>query len=135
MSAALAINPRRYSKLLEQTLPTVIKTEAEFDRMLALLDELQSRSGRLSPEEDALFDLIATLVEHYDEQRYPARPATPLRMLKGFMESRGLQPRDLWPVLGSKAAVSHVFNGTREITKTQAKKLGQFFGIEYQLFL
>jgi HTH-type transcriptional regulator/antitoxin HigA len=113
----------------------VIKTDVEFDRMLAQLDQLQSRAGRLSPEEDALFDLIAALVEQYDERRYAAGPATALRMLKGFMESRGLQPRDLWPVLGSKAAVSHVLNGTREITKTQAKKLGQFFGVEYQLFL
>ena len=46
-----------------------------------------------------------------------------------------MKPRDLWPVLGSKAAVSHVLNGRREITKAQAKKLGQFFGVEYQLFL
>ena len=116
-------------------LPTVIKTEAEFDRMLAQLNLIQSRASHLSSEEDALFDLIAALVEQYDERRYRVSPGTPLRMLKGFMESRGLQPRDLWPVLGSKAAVSHVLNGGRELTKPQAKKLGHFFGVEYQLFL
>ena len=41
------------------------------------------------PEEDALFDLIGSLVEQYDERRHPLKPTTPLRMACGFMESRG----------------------------------------------
>ena len=135
MSAALAINPSRYGKLLARTLPTAIKTEAQFDRMVEELDRLQDKAARLSPEEDALFELIATLVEQYDEKHYPLEPTTPLRMLKGFMESRDLKPRDLWAILGSKAAVSHVLSGRREISKAQAKKLGAFFGVPYQLFL
>ena len=135
MSAALAINPNRYGKLLARTLPTAIKTEAQFGRMLEELNRLQEKAERLSPEEDALFELIATLVEQYDEKHYPLEPTTPLRMLKGFMESRDLKPRDLWAILGSKAAVSHVLSGRREISKAQAKKLGAFFGVPYQHFL
>lgn len=135
MSAALAMNPQRYGRLLARTLPVAIKTEEQFDRMLAELSRLQDKADRLSPEEDALFDLIAALVEQYDEKHYPLEPATPLRMLKGFMESRNLRPRDLWEVLGSKAAVSHILSGRREISKAQARKLGKFFGVAYQLLL
>ncbi len=135
MSVALALNPHRYSRLLARTLPTAIQTEQDFDRMLAELDRLQAKAGSLSPEEDALFDLIAALVEQYDERRYPVRPTTPLKLLRGFLEDRGLQPKDLWPVLGSKAAVSHILNGRREISKNQSRRLGQFFGVPYQLFL
>ena len=70
-----------------------------------------------------------TTVEQYEEERYPLEPTTPLRMLKGFMESRDLKPRDLWAVLGSKAAVSHLLSGRREISKAQAKKMGAFFRV------
>jgi HTH-type transcriptional regulator/antitoxin HigA len=135
MSALAELNVPRYAKLLAQALPTAIQSEEQFNRILGEMHRLQERSGRLTPEEDALFDLLAVLVEEYDERRYPLAEISPQKMLRGMLEMRGLQPRDLWGVLGSKAAVSLILNGHRGISKAQARELGQYFAVDYRLFL
>jgi HTH-type transcriptional regulator/antitoxin HigA len=56
-------------------------------------------------------------------------------MLTFLMEQRGLEPHDLWPVLGSKSRVSEILNGKREISKAQARKLAEFFHISVDLFI
>ncbi len=52
-----------------------------------------------------------------------------------LLERRGLQPSDLWPVLGSKSRVSEILSGKRSISKEQAKKLAQFFHVGVELFI
>ena len=43
------------------------------------------------------------------------------------MEARSLTQKDLWRIFGSKGITSEVFHGKRSISKTQAKKLAEFF--------
>jgi HTH-type transcriptional regulator / antitoxin HigA len=45
------------------------------------------------------------------------------------METRELRQADLVRIIGSRGVVSEVINGKRAISKTQAKKLAQFFNI------
>jgi antitoxin component HigA of HigAB toxin-antitoxin module len=45
-----------------------------------------------------------------------------------LLDQRRQTPKDLWSVLG-KSRVSEILSGTRQVTKSQAVKLGQFFGI------
>ncbi len=47
----------------------------------------------------------------------------------------GLKQADLVPVLGSRAQVSAVVNGTRGISKAQAKKLAEFFHTSTDRFI
>ncbi|MGO9258468.1 MAG: helix-turn-helix domain-containing protein [Bryobacteraceae bacterium] len=51
------------------------------------------------------------------------------------MEQRGLRPKNLWPILASKSRVSEILSGKRSISKAQAKKLAEFFGVPVNLFL
>jgi antitoxin component HigA of HigAB toxin-antitoxin module len=39
------------------------------------------------------------------------------------------------PIFGSRGAVSRVLSGTREISKTQAKKLAEYFGMPVGVFV
>ena len=50
-------NRTRYSELLLETLPAVIQSEAEFDRLATAMNKLAVKP-RLSPEEDRLLDLL-----------------------------------------------------------------------------
>jgi HTH-type transcriptional regulator/antitoxin HigA len=52
-----------------------------------------------------------------------------------LLQKRGLQPSDLWPVLGSKSRVSEILSGKRSISKEQAKKLAEFFRVGVELFI
>jgi HTH-type transcriptional regulator / antitoxin HigA len=75
--AKQAINPRKYAGLLAKTLPTVIKTEEENERMLAKIEKLMDKGERMAPEELALLELMSQLVEAFEEKAYPMEDAPP----------------------------------------------------------
>jgi HTH-type transcriptional regulator/antitoxin HigA len=56
-------------------------------------------------------------------------------MLRYLMDDRGLKQADLLPVFGSSGIASEVVNGKRSISKTQAKKLAEFFNVSVELFI
>jgi hypothetical protein len=62
MSAA-AIDSRRYAKRLGKVLPRVIRTEAENERRIEQLEELDSRWDRLSREERELAEYFQVPVD------------------------------------------------------------------------
>jgi HTH-type transcriptional regulator / antitoxin HigA len=131
-----AFDRRKYGRLLARTLPAVIETEEQNERMLREVERLMDK-GRdgLSPEEKALFKLMTTLIEDFEEQRYQLNAATPVTILKELMAARGLQPKDLWEVFGSKSLTSEVLNGNRDISKSKAKALAEFFHVSAELFI
>jgi HTH-type transcriptional regulator / antitoxin HigA len=51
------------------------------------------------------------------------------------IRKRGLKHKDIWPVLGNKATATEVLSGRRSISKTQAKRLAEFFRVPIDLFL
>ena len=131
-----AIDQRKYARLLAKALPTVIETEEQNERMLREVERLIDKGqDNLSHEEETLFRLMTRLIEDFEEQHYQLNAATPLTILKELMTARGLQPKDLWDVFGSKSLTSEVLNGNREISKSKAKALGEFFHVSAELFI
>ncbi len=130
------LNPVAYGKLLAKVLPHAIKDETEYDRLVAEVGRLMERGEEnLSPEETSLLEMISILIEEYDRQHYPLSPSQPHEMLAYLMNQRGLEPHDLWAVLGSKSRVSEILSGKRDISKPQAKKLAEFFHVSVDLFI
>jgi HTH-type transcriptional regulator/antitoxin HigA len=123
-----------YAKLLAKSLPRPIRTEpqrASYAERLLALDERDD----LSPEEEALAELLTLLIEDYEEKAYALPQVSPNESLKSLMEERGLKHKDIWPVLGNKGAATEVLSGRRSISKTQAKRLAEFFRVPVELFL
>ena len=130
------LNDRKYGRLLARTLPRAIETESEYARLLEEVNRLMSkREDKLSPEEDALLELLFTVIEKFEAGRFELNAATPRGILLELMEARKVKPRDLWTVLGSKGATSEVLNSKRGISKTQARALGEFFHVSAELFI
>ena len=132
---AKKVNRERYGNLLASALPTVIKTEAENDYYLAIVEDLMRKGDKLSKEEEALLDLLSLLIETFERKHYQIRKSTPRAILKELMAANGLKQIDLLPVFGSKSRVSEVVNGKRDISKEQAKKLASFFHVSADLFI
>ena len=132
----IELDTKRYGRLLAKALPSVIKSEEENDRMLAIVEDLMAKGEeRMTPEEDALLELLVDLVHDFEEKHYPIPQSPPHKMVAFLLEQRGLKPRDLWPVLGSKGRVSEILSGRRAISKEQAKKLAGFFHVGVELFI
>ncbi len=129
------VNPNKYGKLLTETLPTIIKTEAENDRAILIVENLLAKGDKLSFEENALLELLGKLIADFEEKFYQPRNASPQEVLIELMNARGLKQKDLAEVFGSKSRVSEVLSGKRKITKTQAKAIANFFNLSAELFI
>ncbi len=131
----LIFNREKYQELLVKYQPKIIRTEAENENALAIVEMLMHRENR-SPEEDELYDLLITLIEKFEREYYsPGANSNPHSMLLFLMEQRDIKQSDLVGVIGSKGIVSEVVNGKREISKAQAKALGDFFQVDPGVFI
>ena len=133
--AVRKIDPARYKRLLSQTMPVVIESEEENERMLAIVEKLMDKGEDLSPEEEKLLKLFARLIEDFEQRYYHPREATPLEVLRHLMEARGVKQTHLWELFGSKGIASEVLNGKRGISKTQARALASYFHVSLDLFV
>lgn len=133
-TTTIELNLKTYGQLLTRTLPHIIRTEEEYERLAGELLRLDEKE-RLTPEEKELAELLAVLVENYEERRYPIPRAEPQQTLRHLMEARHLTQKDLWKIFGSKGITSEVFHGKRAISKAQAKKLAAYFHVGADLFI
>jgi HTH-type transcriptional regulator / antitoxin HigA len=109
----LTIDRERYAELLSLYQPRIIKTEAENEAFLAIVEELMARSS-LSVEEDAVLELLVRLIEEFEEQHYAIAASSPHSRLLHLMEARNLRSTvDLVEALGSVEAVEVVLGGDR----------------------
>jgi HTH-type transcriptional regulator/antitoxin HigA len=133
-TTTIELNERAYRQLLGRTLPHVIHTDEECERLTNELMRLDERED-LSREEKELAELLTVLIDEYEERRYPIRWASPQQTLRHLMDARQLTQKDLWKVFGSQGITSEVFHGKRSISKAQAKKLAEFFHVSVELFI
>ena len=132
------VNEKKYGLLLMQTLPSVISSNAELERLTAEIDRLMTKGikeDNLSPEEGSLLELLAVLVENYEDEHYPMPEIAPNEVLKFYMKEKNLKQSDLLPIFGSSGITSEVVRGKRSISKAQAKKLAEHFKVSVELFI
>lgn len=101
--------------------PKRITNEQDYERALSRIDELFDAAPG-SPEGDEL-DLWVTLVELYEEQRFPIDLPDPVSAIKFRMEQEGLKAADLVPMIGSRSKVSEVLSGKRPLSLNMIRKL------------
>ena len=130
----LTIDSSDYAQLLAKYQPKVIETEAENNRAIELAQELEHKANRTS-EENAILELLITLIEKFEDEQYPIPEGTPHSMLLYLMESNDIKQENLVGVIGSRGVVSKIVNGKRSISKAQAKALAEFFSVDVGLFI
>ena len=130
----LTINPSDYAQLLAKYQPKVIETEAENDRAIELAQELEHKVNR-TREENAILELLVTLIVKFEEEQYPMDEGTPHSMLLHLMESNEIEQENLVGVIGSRGVVSEVINGKRGISKAKAFAWAEFFSVDVGLFI
>jgi HTH-type transcriptional regulator/antitoxin HigA len=134
MSATLLDKPK-YKELLGETLPVVIHTDTEYRRLLRAAAQLMEKpEEQIGPEEGRLLEMLAMLIEEYEDRRHPLPRTEPHKMLSYLLAEKGMKPSDLRTVL-PKSRISEILNGKRGISKAQAKELAALFRVPVELFL
>ncbi len=135
MSKVIAVDERRYAGLLRRSLPRPIRTEREYEAMKQELLELEELD-RPSAEQEELAELLAILIEKYEDRHYPLDDlSTPRERLLALMEERTIPQSEISRVLGSRSQASDILGGRRSISKVQAKKLADCLRVPVDLFL
>ena len=111
----------------------LIRTEADYETALTWIDELMdaepgSPEGR---ELDVLVDLVDLYERRHESMGYPG----PVAAIEFRVEQAGLSPRDLVPLLGSRARVSEVLCGAQAITVPMARALHEHLGVPADVLL
>jgi len=134
MSTTL-LDERKYQRLLRETLPVIIHTEAEHQRLLQAAAQLMEKpEEEIGEEEGRLLEMLGVLIEEYEDRTNPLPRTEPHKMLGYLLQERGLKPSDLWSVL-PKSRVSEILSGKRGISKAQAKQLAELLRVPVELFL
>src|SRR5215217_5855131 len=110
-----------------------IHTEADYETALAEIDRLFDAAPH-TPEGERL-EVLATLVEAYEEQHYNIPAPDPIDAIIYHMESRGLCRRDLEPYLGSRARVAEVLNRKRPLSLEMIRRLHTGLGIGAEILI
>ncbi|MDY6782102.1 MAG: transcriptional regulator [Cyanobacteriota bacterium] len=129
------LNPNVYGSLLVQYQPQAINSQSEYERSCEIIEQLMERGEDLTAEEGSLLEVLAVLVEAYEDERLPSEPSSPQAVLLHLMNAQELKQVNLVDIIGSKGLVSEIVNGKREISKSQAKALGEFFNVSPALFI
>lgn len=110
-----------------------IRSEADYEAALARIDELMD-SRPDTAEHDEL-DLLATLVEVYEEERFPVDLPSPIEAIEFRMEQANLSQAQLAKYIGSRAKVSEVMSGKRPLTLKMVRALNQHLGIPAEVLI
>jgi HTH-type transcriptional regulator/antitoxin HigA len=112
-----------------------IRTEEDYDWALAEITryfETQPEMG--SPEADR-FDVLATLIEDYEDKHYPIVAPDPVSAIQAHMQMADLKQTALAEILGSRSRASEVLSRKRALTLDMVHKINRAWKIPAEILV
>jgi HTH-type transcriptional regulator/antitoxin HigA len=124
-----------YAALLSSTLPAVIRSEAENERYISLLEGLDSKGNRMTAAERRMAELLTLLIEDFEEKHYALNASTPVDVLNELMSANNLKQKDLLDIFGTPSIVSEVLHGKRQFTTEHIRRLSRRFRVSPEVLI
>ena len=80
-------------------------------------------------------DVLATLIDVYEQKHFPVDVADPVESILFRMEQQGLERSDLEAYLGSRHRVSEVLNRKRGLSLDMIRRLHAGLGIPLEMLV
>lgn len=110
-----------------------IRTEADYEAALAEIEKLWgAKSG--TPRGDRL-DVLATLIDAYEAERFPMDPPDPIDAIKFRMQQQRLTRRDLEEIIGTRTRIAEVLNRKRALSIGMIRRLHKSLGISAEVLI
>jgi HTH-type transcriptional regulator / antitoxin HigA len=106
-----------------------LRSEADYDTALKEIEryfDIEPKRGTLAADR---FDLLALLIEDYENKRWPIDPPDPIEAIRWRMDTAGYTQADLGRLIGSRQRASDVLSRKRRLTMQMAWKLHREWGI------
>lgn len=98
-----------------------IRNDKDHERALREIERLWGAEAG-TPDGDKI-DVLATLVEAYEDMRWPVEEVDPIDAIKAHMNANGLTQKELGIVLRSSPRASEVLNRKRALTVEMIHRL------------
>lgn len=110
-----------------------IRGEADYERALRRVEELwNSPEGSAGSDE---LDILATLIEAYEQEHYPIELPDPIEAIKFRLEQKGKDSRALIGVIGQRTRVYEVMRGKRPLSLNMIRNLHEKFDIPAEVLI
>jgi HTH-type transcriptional regulator/antitoxin HigA len=87
-----------------------------------------------TPEGDIL-DVLATLVDRYEEARFPLPETDPVEVIEAYMQNNDLNRKDLAKVLGSQSRATEILSHRRTLSIEHIRRIHQAWRIPADLLI
>ena len=102
-----------------------IKTEDDYNWAIAEITHYFDNQPLPGTLDGDRFDVLATLVQSYEDEHYPINAPDPVSTIQAHMEMAGLSQKALAEVFGSSPRASEVMARKRALTMDMVFKLHQ----------
>lgn len=110
-----------------------IRTEADHEAALREIERLWG-AGEGTREEDRL-EVLATLVEAYEQAHFPLDAPDPIEAIKFRLEQQGEDKKALVGVIGNRTRVYEVLRRDRPLSLSMIRRLNQRLKIPAEVLI
>ena len=135
LTAAQVPDSKLYLKLVLSFPLRPLRSDADLDRAVAMVDALTDRK-ELAPEEADYLEVLGRLIEDYEAEHDPLPTMSPVEALRYLLEENGLTQAELCSQTSLPVAtISEVLNGKRGISPRVRQALAERFKVSPALFV
>ena len=98
-----------------------IRTNADYKRALKQLEQVWD--AKPDSEDEDVLDVLATLIDAYEEKHFPIDTPDPIEAIRFRMEQQGLDRKDLEPLIGHRGRVAEVLDHKRPLSITMIRNI------------
>ncbi len=125
----------RYLELVRKFPLRPLRTDADLDTAISVIDTLLDLPTLTAPEQDYL-DVLSDLVEVYESETVPMRPVGDADLLRFLIEQTGVPQATAAARAGiAESTISEVLAGKRRLNRGQITKLADYFKVEPGVFM
>jgi HTH-type transcriptional regulator / antitoxin HigA len=119
----------RYLELIRRFPLRPLRTDAELDRAITVIDDLIDRDD-LEPEEEDYLEVLGDLVEKYEAEQHPMPPVSDADMLRHLIESRETTQARVAAETGiAESTISEILKGKRGLNRKHIETLARHFKV------
>jgi HTH-type transcriptional regulator/antitoxin HigA len=110
-----------------------IRTEDDYDAALLEVEHLWG--AKLGTPKGDRLDVLATLIDSYEQAHHPVDPPDPIEAIKFRMSQQKLTRKQLEPMIGTRTRVAEVLNRRRSLSISMIRRLHATLGISAEVLI
>jgi HTH-type transcriptional regulator/antitoxin HigA len=135
MSTLIPSQDSLYIELVRVLPLRPIRSEAELDRAIAMVNQLIDRD-ELHPDESDYLDVLSDLVERYEADQHPLPAISEADMLRHLIDARDITQCQLAADTGiAESTISAILSGKRGMNRAHIATLARYFKVSPAVFI